>query len=223
MKAVSLISGGIDSPVASYLMSRAGAEVVLLHMDNRPYADDRALRNVMDISKRLDEVLGKSLPLYVAPHGDSQKAISETCDRNYQCVMCKRAMQRTAKAFAKSIGASMIIMGDSLGQVASQTLKNIRAENIDLGFPVLRPLIGLDKIEIIGIAKEIGTFDLSIKESVGCTIVPHKVTVAAEPEKVRSFNGCLDLEEIARVSAEKAVLVRGEEDYREAVAGRGLL
>ena len=78
MKAVSLISGGIDSPVASYLMSRAGADVVLLHMDNRPYADDRALRNVMDISKRLDEVLGKSLPLYVAPHGDSQKAISET-------------------------------------------------------------------------------------------------------------------------------------------------
>jgi thiamine biosynthesis protein ThiI len=180
MKAVSLISGGIDSPVASYIMSRAGADVVLLHMDNRPYADDRALKNVVDISERLEEVLGKRLPLYVAPHGDSQRMISESCDRNYQCVMCKRAMQRTAREFAKSIGASAIIMGDSLGQVASQTLKNIRAENVGLEFPVLRPLIGMDKIEIIEIAKKIGTFYLSIKEATGCTIVPRKVTVAAE-------------------------------------------
>ncbi len=180
MKAVSLISGGIDSPVASYIMSRAGADVVLLHMDNRPYADDRALKNVVDISKRLEEVLGKRLPLYVAPHGDSQGMISESCDRNYQCVMCKRAMQRTAREFARSIGAGAIIMGDSLGQVASQTLKNIRAENVGLGFPVLRPLIGMDKIEIIEIAKRIGTFDLSIREATGCTIVPRKVTVAAE-------------------------------------------
>ena len=209
MKAVSLISGGIDSPVASYIMSRAGADVVLLHMDNRPYADDRALKNVVDISERLEEVLGKRLPLYVAPHGDSQRIISESCDRNYQCVMCKRAMQRTAREFARSIGAGAIIMGDSLGQVASQTLKNIRAENVGLGFPVLRPLIGMDKIEIIEIAKRIGTFDLSIREATGCTIVPRKVTVAAEIEKIESFNDRLDLDEIAKKSAERATFVRG--------------
>ena len=100
-------------------------------------------------------------------------------------------------------------MGDSLGQVASQTLKNIRAENAGLGFPVLRPLIGMDKIEIIEIAKEIGTFDLSIREATGCTIVPRKVTVAAEIDKIESFNGRLDLDEIAKRSAERAVLVRG--------------
>ena len=80
-------------------------------------------------------------------------------------------MQHVAKRFAQSIGASGIVMGDSLGQVASQTLMNIRAEQSDLGFPILRPLIGLDKLEIIDIAERIGTFDLSIIKTSGCTSV----------------------------------------------------
>ena len=132
MKAVSLLSGGIDSPVASYLMSRAGADVVLLHMDNSPYCDDRALKNVIAIAEQLEKHTGKRFPLYVAPHGPSQTAIHDACDRNYQCVMCKRAMHRTAGEFARIVGADMIVMGDSLGQVASQTLKNLRAERTDM-------------------------------------------------------------------------------------------
>ena len=88
MKLVALISNGIDSPVASYIMSQRGAEVILLHMDNRPYTDDRSIEVVNALASRLREVTGKGFPLYVANHGDNQAAISEVCSRNYQCVMC---------------------------------------------------------------------------------------------------------------------------------------
>ncbi len=208
MKAVSLLSGGIDSPVASYLISRAGADVVLLHMDNSPYCDDKAKENVVAIAEQLESFTGKRFPLYFAPHGPSQTAIHDACDRNYQCVMCKRAMHRTAGEFARKIGADVIVMGDSLGQVASQTLKNIRAENTGMEIPIVRPLIGLDKTEIMAIAREIGTFDISISPSVGCTIVPHKVTTAADPERIESFKARIDVDGLAKEAAEKAVLVR---------------
>ncbi len=208
MKAVSLLSGGIDSPVASYLISRAGAEVVLLHMDNSPYCDDRAKENVIAIAKQLESYTGKRFPLYFAPHGPSQTSIHDACDRNYQCVMCKRAMHRTAGEFAKSIGADVIVMGDSLGQVASQTLKNLRAEHLGMSIPIVRPLIGLDKTEIMAIAREIGTFDISISPSVGCTIVPHKAVTAADPGRIDSYKDRIDIDALAKEAAGKATLVR---------------
>ena len=202
MKLVALLSGGIDSPVAAYKMAMAGAEVVLLHMDNSPYSDDRSRENVRDLAKRLSEVTGTEMPLYFAPHGPSQAAIHEKCDWNYQCVMCKRAMQRTAKEFAKNIGAVGVIMGDSLGQVASQTLKNLVAETHDLDFPLIRPLIGLDKLEIVDIAKEIGTFDISIRPATDCTIVPRKAVTEADPAKIEAYP--VDIEGLSRISASGA-------------------
>lgn len=207
MKLVSLMSNGIDSPVASYRMSLMGADVILLHMDNRPYTDDRSVENVKAIAERLREVTGKEFPLYMAPHGDNQREISENCDRSYQCVMCKRVMQRTARELAKILGADAIIMGDSLGQVASQTLRNIVSENIGLDFPVIRPLIGMDKLEIEAIAKEIGTYDISIRPTDGCTIVPVGPITNADPEKVARFGEKIDVDAIARRSAEAAHLI----------------
>lgn len=196
VKLVSLISGGIDSPVASYVMSRVGADVVLLHMDNGRYGDPKDLEKVEMISKQLERYTGKEFPVYVADHGTNQQLISEKADSNYQCVLCKRTMQHVAKRFAQSIGASGIVMGDSLGQVASQTLMNIRAEQSDLGFPILRPLIGLDKLEIIDIAERIGTFDLSIIKTSGCGIVPIRPVTEAKPEKVAQFQERLGFDEM---------------------------
>ena len=207
MKLVSLMSNGIDSPVASYRMSLMGADVILLHMDNRPYTDDRSVENVKAIAERLREVTGKEFPLYMAPHGDNQREIFENCDRSYQCVMCKRVMQRTARELAKILGADAIVMGDSLGQVASQTLRNIVSENIGLDFPVIRPLIGMDKLEIEAIAKEIGTYDISIRPTDGCTIVPVGPITNADPEKVARFGEKIDVDAIARRSAEAAHLI----------------
>ena len=204
MKLISLMSNGIDSPVASYKMSMMGADVILLHMDNRPYTDDRSLENVKAIAERLREVTGKEFPLYMAQHGVNQTEISEKCEKSYQGVMCKRVMQRTARELARKLGADAIVMGDSLGQVASQTLRNIRSENIGLDFPVIRPLIGMDKLEIEAIAKEIGTYDISVRPTDGCTIVPIRPVTEADAEKVISFGTCIDVDDMARKSAESA-------------------
>lgn len=204
MKLVSLMSNGIDSPVASYLMSKMGADVILLHMDNRPYTDDRSLEIVKNIASRLREETGKEFPLYLADHGVNQERIQNGCDKQYQCVMCKRVMQRTARELAKKLGASGIVMGDSLGQVASQTLKNIRAENIGLDFPVVRPLIGMDKLEIEAIAKDIGTYDISIRPTNGCLIVPIKPITEAEPEKILKMSSDIDVDSLASICAENA-------------------
>lgn len=206
MKLVALMSNGIDSPVAAYLMSERGADVVLLHMDNRPYTDDRSIEVVNRIAERLREVTGKEFPLYFAQHGPNQTVIHDNCDHHYQCVMCKRVMQRTARELAKNIGASGIVMGDSLGQVASQTLKNIKSENLGLDFPVVRPLIGMDKLEIIDIAKRIGTFDISIQQTEGCLIVPTRPITEAKPEKVIDMSDKIDLDILAKGCADKAVL-----------------
>ncbi|MBR6213843.1 MAG: tRNA 4-thiouridine(8) synthase ThiI [Candidatus Methanomethylophilaceae archaeon] len=206
MKLVALMSNGIDSPVASYIMSKRGADVILLHMDNRPYTDDRSLDVVTALADQLRAVTGKEFPLYIANHGANQERIKENCDYHYQCVMCKRVMQRTARELAKKLGASGIIMGDSLGQVASQTLKNIKSENLGLNFPVVRPLIGLDKLEIIDISKEQGLFDISIRQTAGCLIVPTKPITEANPEKVLAMSEKIDLDALAKECADGAVL-----------------
>jgi tRNA uracil 4-sulfurtransferase len=207
MKLVSLVSGGIDSPVASYIMAKAGAEIILLHMDNRPYDDDRSVEKVKLIAERLREVTGQEIPLYSADHGSNQSIIKGSCDSNYQCVMCKRVMQRTARELCLNLGAGGIVMGDSLGQVASQTLKNIRAENTGLRFPVVRPLIGWDKLEIEKIAKEIATYDLSIMPAGGCAVVPVKPITEARPDKVSVFDSKIDLDALAKTCADGAILI----------------
>lgn len=206
MRLIALLSGGIDSPVAAYTMCHAGAEVVLLHMDNAPFADEAQRRDVEDVARVLRERTGQALPLWVAPHGPSQEAIRDGCERNYQCVMCKRVMQRTARDLGRRLGCSGIVMGDSLGQVASQTLRNIRSENIGLGFPVVRPLIGYDKLEIEAVAKEIGTYELSIRPDHECRIVPIRPITEADPAKVARMSSDIDLDALARASAEAAVL-----------------
>jgi thiamine biosynthesis protein ThiI len=201
------MSSGIDSPVAAYIMAEAGAEIVLLHMDNTPYEDGRSLENVKELAERLRQATGQDMPLYSASHGPSQTRIGETCETRYQCVMCKRTMQRTAKELAVRLGCSGVVMGDSLGQVASQTLRNIRAENIGLEFPVLRPLIGYDKLEIEEVAKRIGTYEISIRPAVGCTMVPKGPVTEAEIPKIKAFDVSSDIVAMVSASADSAVRI----------------
>ncbi|MBP5395268.1 MAG: 7-cyano-7-deazaguanine synthase [Candidatus Methanomethylophilaceae archaeon] len=204
MKLVSLISGGIDSPVASYMMAHVGADVTMLHMDNGQFGDPKDVEKVVSIAKQLEKVTGKEFPVFVANHEPNQAAIKKSCDANYQCVMCKRFMHHVAKRFAIQNGFDGIIMGDSLGQVASQTLRNIKAEQTELAFPIIRPLIGLDKIEIIDTAKRIGTYDISIIQTKGCAAVPMKPVTEATPEKVKELQARLDFEGLVSASADNA-------------------
>lgn len=208
MKVVCLTSGGIDSPVAAYVLARNGAEVVLLHLDNRPYSDERLVSKVVRLTEALEAALDRPVELWTAPHGISQLRISQHCQRNLQCVLCKRTMLKAARNLARRVGADAIATGESLGQVASQTLYNIAAEEGGLGFPVLRPLIGLDKLEIEHLAKQIGTYEISIERGTPCTIVPFRPATMATPEIIAAQEARLDLEEVARQAAEEAFVLR---------------
>jgi thiamine biosynthesis protein ThiI len=199
------MSGGIDSPVAAYIMDRAGADITLLHMDNRPFADDESIKKVTALAERLREVTGSGMPLYSSPHGVSQKRISETCDQNYQCVLCKRVMLRTAQEIAGRLGCGGIVMGDSLGQVASQTLKNIRYVSHGLKVPVVRPLIGYDKLEIEAVSKEIGTYEISIIRSNGCSIVPSRPITEADMKRMPRYDSASGMDSMAADAAGNTV------------------
>jgi thiamine biosynthesis protein ThiI len=211
MKAVALLSGGIDSPVAAYLMSQRGCEMILLHMDNRPYSSEGSVHKVARLAEKLRHASGQDMPALSAPHGRNQAINANSCRRPYQCVLCKRLMLKVAKEIAIRNGAEAIVTGESLGQVASQTLLNLRAEEYGLEFPVLRPLIGLDKLEIEGIAKRIGTYEISIQGDGGpaCLILPERVITDAVPENVLAEEDKVDISEMVRFAADNAVGLRG--------------
>ena len=208
MRLVALISGGIDSPVAAYVMAKAGADIIILHMDNRPYCDDRSIEKVKRIAEQLRRVTGKDMPLYAASHGMSQTLIKRKCG-GYQCVMCKRTMMFVASEFAGKNGCSGVVMGDSLGQVASQTLKNIFAESGGLNFPIVRPLIGMDKIEIESIGKRIGTYDISILPEQPCAALPPKPTTGASVDKICELQEKLDFRQMIEDSVNSVKLISG--------------
>ena len=159
-KVVTLLSSGIDSPVATWMLARRGAVCVPVHFSGRPQTPDTSEYLVQDIIRALEPgvQIGR---LYVVPFGDCQREISVTCPSNLRVIMYRRIMYSVAERIAHIEGAKAIVTGESLGQVASQTLENIMAVNEAVKIPVFRPLIGSDKQEIIARAEEIGTFDIS--------------------------------------------------------------
>ncbi|MDH7508901.1 MAG: tRNA 4-thiouridine(8) synthase ThiI [Methanomassiliicoccales archaeon] len=198
MKAICLISGGIDSPVASFLIGRRGFEINLLHLDHQPFSDQRMTEKIRDIAQKLAELLEKNVRVYIAPHGKNQEIIADRCDPGYRCVLCKMLMLRVADGLGQRLNADAIVTGESLGQVASQTLHNIRVEQHGISLPVLRPLIGLDKLEIENIAKSIGTYEISIKKVLPCSFVPKRPATRASLNKALQEAQKAGLEEIAR-------------------------
>jgi thiamine biosynthesis protein ThiI len=192
MKVLVLVSGGIDSPVAAYMMASVGAELLALHMDPSPYSEPR--ERVSRLVERLRRATGQSIPLLECPHGQvNLKALETLRDRHIRCVLCKRFMLRVAEAVAEREGCGALVTGDSLGQVASQTLANMRAEGDAVKMPVLRPLIGMDTEEIIWTAKEIGTFELSTEGTGTCTFAPSKPSTRAKLDRVRAGEALVDV------------------------------
>jgi thiamine biosynthesis protein ThiI len=173
-------------------------------MDNSPYSDRTALDKVHRLRAQLESVLGRPLALLEAPHGRNQGIFTKECSAPYQCVLCKRMMLHVAKAVALRKGAEAIVTGESLGQVASQTLHNLRVETQGLHFPVIRPLIGLDKLEIEHIAKTAGTYEISISHPSVCTIVPHHPITMCGSEDLKAQEARIDLAEMTRYAAERA-------------------
>ncbi|HEY5540480.1 MAG TPA: tRNA uracil 4-sulfurtransferase ThiI [Coriobacteriia bacterium] len=166
-RVVSLLSAGIDSPVASWRMMRRGALLVGVHFSGRPQTSDASERLVFEIGERLAHTGGLAR-IYVVPFGDLQKEIALASPPDLRVLLYRRLMIRVAEEIATAERAKALVTGESLGQVASQTLENIAAVDEAATLPVLRPLIGNDKLEIIADATRIGTYEISITPHADC-------------------------------------------------------
>lgn len=179
-RAVSLISDGIDSPVASWLIMRRGCALKFVNF----HTDDRTTQKVSHIVGKLGEYSPVEMRMHTVPFRKMLETLTKTCDVRLTCVLCKRLMYRCAGAFAATGRAKALVTGENLGQVASQTLDNLLSNDSVVSMPVLRPLIGMDKNEIIALAKEIGTYGISTGTPSKCDFVPRKPETKAEKERV---------------------------------------
>jgi tRNA uracil 4-sulfurtransferase len=205
-RGVMLMSGGIDSPVALNLMLRNGHEMTAVHLDNRPFTDDSPLEKVVDHLEMLRARYGQPVPLYVLPHGPTQIALMRGTDRHVGCVLCRRFMWRSAEKIAEREGGTFLVTGEALGQVASQTLSNMRNATAAVRLPIVRPLIGLDKHEIESMAKEIGTYEISTRPGVCCQAVPDKPATRTQLVQILGEEQRIDVEAILDDCVRKAVI-----------------
>ena len=172
-KVVVLLSSGIDSPVAAYLMMKRGCEVIALHCNNDPFSGPKVTENFNLLVDKLDVYSsGKPIKRRVVDYGEYLTVAKQKAPEKMTCVMCKSGMYKIAEKLAEKLGADAIVDGSSVGQVASQTLPNILATRYGVDMPILSPLIGLDKEEITRISKSIGTFEVSEIDDGGCSAVP---------------------------------------------------
>lgn len=193
-KACVLISGGIDSPVAAYMMAKRGLELMAVHFASPPYTSERAEEKVAELLQRVARYSGR-LKMYTVPFTKIQEQIREKCKEDYFTIIMRRFMMEIAERLAQEKGAQALITGESLGQVASQTIGAIACTDAACTMPVFRPLLGMDKEEIIEISRRIDTFDISIQPYEDCCTVftpkhprtrPELSKVIAEQEKIDS-------------------------------------
>ena len=177
-KALLLLSGGIDSPVAGWMMAKRGVELEAIHFYSYPYTSERAKEKVIDLTKILVSYC-HSIKLHIVPFTDIQLEILEKCPKDQLVILMRRAMMNISEKIAIKSGAQALITGESLGQVASQTMESLSTTNNATSLLVFRPLIGMDKNEIIDIARKINTFETSILPYEDCCTVfvsKHPVT-----------------------------------------------
>jgi tRNA uracil 4-sulfurtransferase len=195
-RGVMLMSGGIDSPVALHYMLRQGHEMVAVHLDNRPFTDDSPYEKIVDHLTVLRARYGQPIPLFVLPHGPTQVTLMRETDRHVGCVLCRRFMWRSAERIAEREGATFLATGEALGQVASQTLSNMRSATASVHLPIVRPLIGFDKQEIEQVAREIGTYEISTRPGVCCQAVPSKPATRSNLVQILAQEERIDVEQM---------------------------
>lgn len=196
-KVVSLFSGGIDSPVAAWLMMKRGCAARLLFCDQRPFAGDDYYARALKVAGRIRKYVPlDNYSLHVVSTGEIMKEIVEKVPSKLICLCCKRMMYRIACMLAEKIGAEAVVTGESLGQVASQTLVNLRILDEAASLPVYRPLIGWEKLESVGWAEKIGTYELSTTSVHGCTALPRKPSAKARLGDVKRAEEKLNVQKL---------------------------
>jgi tRNA uracil 4-sulfurtransferase len=206
-RGVMLVSGGIDSPVSLHYLLRQGHEMLAVHMDNRPFTDDSPLEKVVDHLNVLRARFGQKLPLYVLPHGPTQITLMRQTDRHVGCVLCRRFMWRSAERIAEREGATFLATGEALGQVASQTLSNMRSATAAVRLPIVRPLIGFDKQEIEATARAIGTYEISTRPGVCCQAVPDRPATRSSLVQIQREEERVDVDGIVEDVIRRAVVM----------------
>lgn len=199
-----LISGGIDSPVAGYMTCKRGMKLDCIHFHSFPYTGEAAKEKVIELTKKIGEYNG-GINLYVVSFTHIQEAIHKHCPEEFMITIMRRFMMRIAERLAKRYGDQAIITGESLGQVASQTIESITSSNSVVSMPVLRPLIAFDKLDIIDIARKIDTYETSILPYEDCCTVflPKYPSIRPNLEKVVRAESKLDIEGLINEAFEK--------------------
>ena len=196
-KGLLMLSGGIDSPVAGYLAMKRGVNVEAIYFDSPPHTSIEAKNKVKKLSEILNEYSGK-IKLHVVPFTKIQEEIYKKCPDNYMITIMRRMMYRIAEKYAKIINAKIIINGESIGQVASQTLESMACINSVTNMPIIRPVATYDKLEIIEIAKKINTYETSILPFEDCCtiFVPKHPVIKPEIEKAIEYEKNIKYEEL---------------------------
>lgn len=204
-KAMLMLSGGIDSPVAGYMAMKRGLEIEAVHFFSPPFTSERAKEKVIDLSKKLAEMAGGSLKLHIVPFTDVQQAIREQVPENYTMTSTRRMMLRITDEIRIKQEGLAIVTGESLGQVASQTLESMYAINEVTNTPILRPLISMDKTDIIKIASEIDTLEISNRPYEDCCtiFVPASPKTKPKREKVNQYESYFDFDPLIQEAVQE--------------------
>lgn len=208
-KVLCLLSGGIDSPVAAYRMMKRGCSALFVHFHSYPYLSKMSQEKAEDLIEILNQYQRPS-KLYIIPFGDIQKEIVLKVPARYRVVLYRRMMLRIAEAIAKKEGALALVTGESLGQVSSQTIENITTIEEVSTLPVLRPLIGMDKNEIIEQARRIGTYEISIIPDQDCCqlFIPKRPAVRTTPKELERVEKTLDIGRLIKMACEDSSMSR---------------
>lgn len=204
-RVVSLISGGIDSPVAAYRMLQRGCRLIFVHFHSAPYLDKTSQEKVRQLVTALTRHQFQSR-LYMVPFGEIQRQIVAAVNRPLRVILYRRMMLRIAEGLARKEKAKALVTGESLGQVASQTLENMAVIQQAAALPILRPLVGMDKQEIIDQARRIGTFEISSIPDQDCCqlFVPKHPATKARTREVEEAEASFNVQEMVRLGIEGA-------------------
>jgi tRNA uracil 4-sulfurtransferase len=186
-KLLCLISGGIDSPVAAHMMLAKGYDVEFVNFDLTPVGNDYTQKKIKKLIAQLSKLHKKKLKLTFLDHGKQLVKYYQKLDekeRKQMCLLCRRRMLKQSETFAKKIKADALLTGENLAQVASQTIDNMFVEDKAVKISVVRPLIGLNKQEIIDIARKIGTYEISIEPGGCCNITPDRPEIHADIKEI---------------------------------------
>lgn len=204
-----LLSGGIDSPVAGYLAAKRGLAIDAVYFESPPYTGEAAKQKVVDLATKLSELCGR-IYLHTVSVTEIQEVLMEKCDERMFTLLLRRFMVRLAERTARSVGAEALITGESLGQVASQTLQSIAVTNAAAKMPIFRPCITMDKDDIVVQSRKIGTFDISILPYEDCctVFVPKHPNIRPELDKILEEEAKIPVDDLVDRAFETKTVIR---------------